>query len=1721
MAEAPAFDPTKPFEVVTDAPPFDPSKPYETVVEPSRSVGQPLVPLSTPEGTVFNPPPPSDLKDGAKAFPSVVNIMAAFGEAASMPYQERLGLSNETLKWLQETGIFPKHGDPLSWHSPFRSFNEQIIAPAAAVLDFARRFPGAVYGGLQAAGVEAGLPRDVVSLPDAWLGSPGGLGVPKPRYMPREVPAEPQPQPIGLPRSRPVLAKTGEAHIDALLDAAPVRQALDSPVIDRNSDVPAGVNRLPTSLTIDGATFDPAEPLAVRATVERAAAQVLTRKAAEPERVQAAAVRLEDGRVLTGPSHIEIVDNLDLDELRGAEDGFVTVTGRFVDRDEAALIAGHTGNMRFESSNMKPDAAARVAQEYGAKAESAWYAAHGIDQAKAEEALRPFVEQSRQAEAGGRGDYIKRVGSGDADVPTVDDISKLIDEGRKAEREHFGMDEATQTRLRQLNREIDQGNDAAIAEKNAILAKLPKDLPDLDIPAESDLEQLRTEYRNLEKASHETPEEYVDGIARTLKRYIADFTSGDDFARAVFRKAFEQAREYGIDTKRLGNDVISRFMADLSSSDQAFMRDEFAKFTTPKLAGPAEKATAADRAQAKEILTKADENGDLQPPVGVDLADMQALGVIGPPKPPASELPPAEAARAATADPLREPPGGGGGSGTGGPTGGGSAGGGAETNPWRQRFEHFVGKLDAPEDVKDLIRRAADENGEFLPARTGDIPLRHVTGIAEAAGVDVGEINVRGLGRNLRNDAEVRIAMQMMLQVTDDVKTASREVKAEGSPENLIKLQEAIMRRDMAVEQVVGLRAEWGRTGNVFQEFLKNVRDEQQLSDFLKTKGRNPEDLKDIANAVDALDREGAARALNELRGKQVGPIYWTWVNGLISGILTHTKYVAANALYAVTERGITTPIASIIGKARELAGIGSDVDRVFFGEGMAATYGMLAATPTSFMTAARSVRAGMRVPLQSEIELRNAMIARGEKVPASMERTINPVTGIATRPIGGILGRVLGAPGDVAGAIHTFFKVMGERAGIEAEAYHGAAAEGLNPTDAQFWVRRAELAANPTEAMRQKAVEEAYKSTFMQELGPKGQEWSRFSKGNPVLRWIFPFSHIPINLMKATYEYTPAAVLDGEMRAALKGEHGQRAQDMAIARMAAGSSVMAWFTMQALNGRVTGDMPRGNDEYDRRQRDVWKLEGKQPNSILIGDHWVSFNKFGPAGDLANIGANLGAVIQTLREGDDDAMTKATWRGTEAAAHLIVDEVGFQSLANLMEAVQDPDRFGPRWVASTVGSFVPFSSLMSQTASVMDPSMRDAKTVIDGLKYRIPLVRETLLPKRDWTGAPIDNPQYGNILRQTRVNVNAVDMEAVLLGIHAAPPPDRVGTVKLPPHMYDEYQVAAGLLTRQSLEQIIRQPNYYNLPVFAREEIFKKMITAARQQAAAMLQMRHPEIIQQGLDNIRNKIEGNKATKLQDVGETSQWSPMMPTSFAAQTSFATEPARTIDARSNEFPTQKDVAFARENEAFYGEHQSENYLEGNRIIGSDKSYLGKTDVDISKDLRTTDGKVIDLNAPENKDLKERFKDTFFTARLAAGRSAIASLGFDPSKIRLDTNTDKLTIAGITNARTSTSWIGAAHPMSTIVHESIHRGLEELRRNQPEKFEAIWRGSGVDDESIVRYIMHKTMGDTETDAPPEQRQKALRLFGSEENRQRLEQTEALAAKYIAEKRRGGPR
>jgi len=421
-----------------------------------------------------------------------------------------------------------------------------------------------------------------------------------------------------------------------------------------------------------------------------------------------------------------------------------------------------------------------------------------------------------------------------------------------------------------------------------------------------------------------------------------------------------------------------------------------------------------------------------------------------------------------------------------------------------------------------------------------------------------------------------------------------------------------------------------------------------------------------------------------------------------------------------------------------------------------------------------------------------------------------------------------------------------------------------LNDT---FWQRRQNAVDNPTKEMMDNAIEEGYRLTYINELGPAAKAISRGIKATKLGQFIMPFTHIPFNILSRGVDYSPAAFLPAETRADLFGKNGAVKQDMAIARVVVGSAVGAWAVNMVANDRMTGAGPT-----DPKERAQWLATGHQPYSIRIGDEWYSFNRFGSLGTMLGLHSNLAEVIPHLKP-DSEELTKALIMTVHSTGRLLEDEVGFQGLAGLIDAINDPTRNGARYISNLAGGLLPMSSFQRQTASSMDPYMRETKSVVDGLRYYIPVVRQDLLPKRDWLGEPITNAGYGgdlpipglsSIIQHRPAAAAPIAEEMKRLDLHPAVPVDRVGGVKLPPKLYDQYQMAAGQLTRQVLSNWVAQPSWYQMPEFARAEVFRRSISAARQQAGAMMMGMYPQIIQQGVQQQVDQINGVKPTKLKD-----------------------------------------------------------------------------------------------------------------------------------------------------------------------------------------------------------------------------------------------------------------
>ena len=88
--------------------------------------------------------------------------------------------------------------------------------------------------------------------------------------------------------------------------------------------------------------------------------------------------------------------------------------------------------------------------------------------------------------------------------------------------------------------------------------------------------------------------------------------------------------------------------------------------------------------------------------------------------------------------------------------------------------------------------------------------------------------------------------------------------------------------------------------------------------------------------------------------------------------------------------------------------------------------------------------------------------------------------------------------------------------------------------------------------------------------------------------------------------------------------------------------------------------------------------------------------------------------------------------------------------------------------------------------------------------------------------------------------------------------------MKLPPKLYDVYQATAGALTRQTLESLINQPGWHDIPMSRRQDIFRDVIRSSRETAAGAMKMKYPEIVMQGLNQNKARILGEKPPKMKD-----------------------------------------------------------------------------------------------------------------------------------------------------------------------------------------------------------------------------------------------------------------
>jgi hypothetical protein len=842
---------------------------------------------------------------------------------------------------------------------------------------------------------------------------------------------------------------------------------------------------------------------------------------------------------------------------------------------------------------------------------------------------------------------------------------------------------------------------------------------------------------------------------------------------------------------------------------------------------------------------------------------------------------------------------------------------GAAESPFLDKAGNIrVENLTTREDVAQALRDAANENNDFIGDRRGVVTDGQIEGLAEDIGMAGAEdlVKQRILGQAF-NAEQVVALRKLLVQSATDVSAAMKKA-ATGTDEDVIAYAMAKDRHQMIQATVSQATAEAGRALRAFRNIAGMTQEAQQADMFIReATGKTLFQLRREARlGAELKTPQQVSQFMLDSQNKNFGRMVMEyWINGLISGPVTHMTYGIGNEILTLQKAIPETAAAAAIGNIRRA--LGREGDTVRMGE----VGQKLRAHGAAFAPAAKAffdaLKTGQTVQLPGERIAQNvlqfpgagivepALYDESAKFSDVMASAFSVMRGIrdgmiaggdiaaaggAERPFLGLrpslqgaipdveigsfnlpVGNIVRLPSRFVAAIHSFFRGVNFSMEKAGDSFRTATNEGLTGT--AFDQRVAEMRARPSQAKMEqyglassettlmgqggaftKAISNLFNTPFFATKDATGKAIS--GTGFPFLKFIDPFVHISSNIIQQSLvERTPLGVLSPTIRADLMGRNGTIAQDTAMARMLVGTAYAIGLGGLAAEGYVSGSEPA-----DPRQAAIWRQAGNQAHSVKVGDIWYDVHRLGPLGMLLGISADLYDVSHLAEQGD---ILNAASHLQHAITQNILDESFMRGPSDLIRAVEDPGRYGESYIKNFLSGFVPYSVGMSQIARATDPYSRQARTVMDSIRAKVPGLSESLLPRRDIWGQELPNKDAligagVTAIYEQRVSRDPVNLALLDLGIYPAQLERKVRNVQLTDQQYDDFQRIAGRMTKINLDRIVNSPDYRSWPNQLRHDVIAQEITASREAARGMLMMKFPQIARDAAQRKLDRVNG-------------------------------------------------------------------------------------------------------------------------------------------------------------------------------------------------------------------------------------------------------------------------
>lgn len=753
--------------------------------------------------------------------------------------------------------------------------------------------------------------------------------------------------------------------------------------------------------------------------------------------------------------------------------------------------------------------------------------------------------------------------------------------------------------------------------------------------------------------------------------------------------------------------------------------------------------------------------------------------------------------------------------------------------------------INSTEDVNAVLKQVAADNEDFWGARRGTVSDSEVQDFADALGVSAADVNIDRLrAMSVEDDsplaARIKAARQLLVQ-------SARAVHQAMLGDDPVAYEDAVQRHLRIQETVSGITAEWGRAGRAFRMLADQAAQAQELSQFLQANtGRDLFQIKREMKLGAALqDPAQVAKFINDSQKPGFSDMLLEYfINNLISGPITHKSILVGEIALAFMKAVPETAVSAAIGTAR--AALGDTGPRVYWGEIPAQVAAIIRGQRDAVHAGWAAIKTGVTqmLPGESEEGARGSLITmQPTRYGANQGAIPNPeIMGVKVP-----LGTAIRLPSRGVAALHSYVRSMNYAQSIARQAYEASANEGLE--GAAAWARAAELQQNPTRAMMQKAVKESTEQALMGRGGEFTERLAALTNtkllGVPM-KFIMPFVRISSNVAtQGLLERSPLGLIDAGIRDNLMGRNGPQARDAQIGRVVSGSIIAGSIMSLATQGLVTGAAPS-----DPKQAQVWRDTGRMPYSVRIGDFWHSYGRLGPLGKIMGVAAD---IQEYMHAAPNETVQQAAWALIGGVAKSMVDDSFMRGPSDLIKAIEDPARYGSTYVKDLAGGFIPYSVGMSQTAREIDPFMRQARSLIDSFKDKVPGLSQTLVPSVGIWGQPVRTPEFAGpaetfFSASNPVHTDPVDDALRSLNFYPAMPRRIVRGVSLTDQQYHDYAQMAGRLSHMRLQQTIGVPGFNLLPDGEKIQVIREIITSSRQAAQGYLFMRYPALIKQATD---------------------------------------------------------------------------------------------------------------------------------------------------------------------------------------------------------------------------------------------------------------------------------